>query len=177
MPIDPVSEQTCLQFVKGSHKWNKWFHPKKVFFTGRNEVVAKVMFLLVSVIPSTGGGGVLPQCMLGYHTPQEARFPPGKHAPPPREEHSGIQSMSGQYASYWNAFLFFNVYIVLERNELIKWMKFSKFRTSLQLFCMDASGLFTKFSSTNNFSSLPQKTSTQPNVKWMTRSHMMRYLT
>ena len=29
--------------------------------TGRNEVVAKVMFLLVSVILSTGG---LPQCML-----------------------------------------------------------------------------------------------------------------
>ena len=41
-----------------------------VIFTGRNEVVAKVMFLLVSVILST---------------------------------------MSGRYASYWNAFLC-NVY-------------------------------------------------------------------
>ena len=88
-------------------------------FTGRNEVVAKVMFLLVSVILSTGGGG-LPQCMLGYHPPREAHTPPGstplqeEHpseahplgiTPPPRETDSGIRSMSGRYASYWNAFL------------------------------------------------------------------------
>ena len=50
-------------------------------FTGRNEVVAKVMFLLVSVILSTGGGG-LPQCMLGNHIPREAD--------------SSIRSMSGR---------------------------------------------------------------------------------
>ena len=30
---------------------------------------------------------------------------PGK-APPPREEDCSIRSMSGRYASYWNAFLF-----------------------------------------------------------------------
>ena len=34
--------------------------------TGRNEVVAKVMFLQVCVILFMGG--CLPQCMLGYHT-------------------------------------------------------------------------------------------------------------
>ena len=37
------------------------------FITGRNEVVAKVIFLHLSVILFTGG--CLPQCMLGYHSP------------------------------------------------------------------------------------------------------------
>ena len=46
-------------------------------FTGRNEVVAKVIFLHLSVIHSVHRGG-LPQCMLGYHTP------PGPGRPPPR---------------------------------------------------------------------------------------------
>ena len=29
MPIDPVSEESSVKFVKGSHKWGKWFHPRK----------------------------------------------------------------------------------------------------------------------------------------------------
>ena len=37
-------------------------------------------------------------------TPQEADTPPKKQTPP--EAGSGIWSMSGRYASYWNAFLF-----------------------------------------------------------------------
>ena len=45
------------------------------FITGRNEVVAKVMFLQLCVILFTGGG--LPQCMLGYH-PLPRRHPPQK---------------------------------------------------------------------------------------------------
>ena len=56
-----------------------------IIFTGRNEVVAKVMFLLVSVILFTAGGGV-------------------SEADPP-EADSGIRSTSGRYASYWNALL------------------------------------------------------------------------
>ena len=52
--------------------------------TGRKEVVAKVMFLLMSVILSTGG--CLPQCMLGFH-PREQN-PLGADTPkeqtPPR---------------------------------------------------------------------------------------------
>ena len=108
--------------------------------TGRNEVVAKVMFLQASVILSTGG--CLPQCMLGYHshppgsrhphgsrhppgsrhplgadTPPGSRYPPGVDTPSradtslpreqtPQEAGSGIRSMSGRYASYWNTFLF-----------------------------------------------------------------------
>ena len=56
------------------------------FITGRNEVGAKVMFLVVSVILSTGGG--LPQCMLGYHPPAKETpcqgDPPAKETPLPR---------------------------------------------------------------------------------------------
>ena len=57
-----------------------------VFFTGRNEVVAKVIFLHLSVILFTGGGG-LPQCMLGCQPPQSRHLsqeqtpPPGKQTP------------------------------------------------------------------------------------------------
>ena len=63
-----------------------------ILITGRNKVVAKVMFLLVSVILFTGG---LPQCMLGYHTPQEqiplrSRYPPG--ADTPRSRHPPEQT-------------------------------------------------------------------------------------
>ena len=37
-------------------------------------------------------------------TPREADTPPWE-ADTPREAYSGIRSMSGRYASYWNAFL------------------------------------------------------------------------
>ena len=133
--------------------------------------MAKVIFLHLSVILFRGGVGCLPQCMLGYHTPQEqtswsrplgadtprSRHPPGadtsqeqtplgadaplgadtprsrhppeqtplqsrhtlEQTPPSRhppgadtpwEADSGIRSTSGQYASYWNAFLFFEFF-------------------------------------------------------------------
>ena len=48
--------------------------------TGRNEVVPKVMFLLMSVILLTQWG-CLPQCMLGYHPPQEQSHPLGADTP------------------------------------------------------------------------------------------------
>ena len=61
--------------------------------TARNEVVAKVMFLLVSVILLTGA---LPQCMLGYHPPADPQgadppssTPPPEADPPPTTEHTG----------------------------------------------------------------------------------------
>ena len=28
MPLDPIDESTTVQFVKGSHRWGKWFHPR-----------------------------------------------------------------------------------------------------------------------------------------------------
>ena len=62
--------------------------------TGCNEVVAKVMFLLMSVILFTGGRGCLPQCMLGYHTPLE-QTPPRADTPlgadiPPGSRHTPL---------------------------------------------------------------------------------------
>lgn len=35
MPVDEVPLETTIQFVKGSHKWGKWFHPRK-FATENN---------------------------------------------------------------------------------------------------------------------------------------------
>jgi ectoine hydroxylase-related dioxygenase (phytanoyl-CoA dioxygenase family) len=35
MPLDPVSQETCVRFVRGSHAWNRWFVPRK-FATERN---------------------------------------------------------------------------------------------------------------------------------------------
>ena len=75
-----------------------------LFITVRNSSCGKVMFSQVSVCPQ--GGGVHPLGRhphpLGRHpradTPEQT--PPGQT--PPRDGYC-----SGQYASYWNAFLFF----------------------------------------------------------------------
>ena len=100
--------------------------------TGRNEVVAKVMFLQVSVIHSVhrrrGVSGEPPSRENPPWTrenpprtretppdqgepppdqgePPNTRQTPPDQADPPQEEDCGIRSMSGRYASYWNAFL------------------------------------------------------------------------
>ena len=106
-----------------------------------NEFVAKVIFLHLFVILFTGG--CLPQCMPqcpreqtppqeqtppreqtppweqtpppGRHTSQE-QTPPPRSRPPQSRHPSGIRSMSGRYASYWNAFLFY---------LLIYWSRFT----------------------------------------------------
>ena len=120
------------------------FQPIKNIITGRNEVVAKVMFLHVCVILFTGGGPGRENPPGQGETPRAGRppsgqgDPPGRDNPPrqgdpPRQGHPprqgdppgrenpppgqgdppgqgeplpGIRSMSGRYASYWNAFLF-----------------------------------------------------------------------
>ena len=68
------------------------FRESLLLIRGRNEVVAKVMFLLVSVILLTGG---LPQCMLGYPpgaaTPQ-SRHSPGADPPPPGADPPGADT-------------------------------------------------------------------------------------
>ena len=79
------------------------------FITGRNEVVAKVIFLHLSVILFTGGGSA--SVHAGIPPPPGKHTPPGStHPAPPPEADSGIRSMSGQYASYWNAFLFWKYF-------------------------------------------------------------------
>ena len=35
MPLDPVARSTCVQFVKGSHTWGRWFVPRN-FHDARN---------------------------------------------------------------------------------------------------------------------------------------------
>ena len=95
-----------------------------------NEVWGKVMFLQLSVILFTVEE-YLGRYPLGRYTPQQVQYlgkytpwqvPPGRHTPwqvhpqagtppsryTPLAMHAGIQSTSGRYASYWNAFLFFN---------------------------------------------------------------------
>ena len=87
---------------------------------------AKVIFSQACVKNSVhrGEGGCLPHCMLGYtFPPRPGTFPPRAHPPSileqtppkpgkppradtPREADCSMQSTSGQYASYWNAFLF-----------------------------------------------------------------------
>ena len=54
---------------------------KRHIFTGRNEVVAKVIFLHLSVIHSVHRGG-LPQCMLRYHQPPWDTTTPWDQTPP-----------------------------------------------------------------------------------------------
>ena len=108
-----------------------------------NEVAAKVMFLLVSVILLTGGSASvhagIPSPLPEQTPPPQSRHPPGsrhplgsRHPPeadtplgadtpggrhrPPRAD-SGIRSMSGRYASYWNAFL---VLINRSRNRTVR---------------------------------------------------------
>ena len=83
------------------------------FLPPANEVWGKVIFSQASVILFTGGG------VHGMHAPW-AHTPPGKHTPwactPPHlrahmppDGYYEMWSMSGWYASYWNAFfLFFN---------------------------------------------------------------------
>ena len=50
-----------------------------------------------------------PRTWQGEPPPDQADTPPdlAGRTPPPREEDCSIRSMSGRYASYWNAFLFY----------------------------------------------------------------------
>ena len=81
---------------------------------------AKVIFSQACVKNSVHGGGegvCLSACWDTHTPPSGADTPPGadplprsRHHPPeqtpPRQADCSIRSMSGRYASYWNAFLF-----------------------------------------------------------------------
>ena len=71
---------TFPKFITNHHRSNPNAPP---LITGRNEVVAKVMVLLVSVILLTQGG-CLPQCILGWHFPPQCRQPQSR---PPQSRH------------------------------------------------------------------------------------------
>ena len=96
-PIDKLHEVNCnvsSVITSPTHlAFKSYYRPQTKF--------AKVMSLHVSVILSTRGGGV-PQCMLGCTPPPPSTR--GRH--PPRSSACWeIWATSGQYASYWNAFL------------------------------------------------------------------------
>ena len=119
---------TKSRSIESTKSWGK------VIFTGRNEVVAKVMFLQVCVCPQGGrvsasvhagmpyppGPGRPPRDQTDQppwdqadHPPMESppngeRPPPSgtRQTTPPREADSSIRSTSGRYTSFWNAFLF-----------------------------------------------------------------------
>ena len=74
------------------------------FLPPAKEVWGKVIFLHLSVILFTRGGGVSGQVPPGRYTPGQVH-PPGRYSPSP-SVHAWIRSTSGRYASYWNAFLF-----------------------------------------------------------------------
>ena len=87
--------------------WMNKVHKHITLTTGRNEVVAKVIFLHLSVILFTGGvcQGEPPPCQGEPPPTRQTTHPPRTRQIPPREEDCSIRSMSGLYASYWNAFL------------------------------------------------------------------------
>ena len=70
----------------------------------------------------------------GSRHPPEQTTPPSRHPPgadTPRKADSSIQSMSGRYASYWNAFLF--AYKITKAFGLPKQSLFSNYRVMLLL--------------------------------------------
>ena len=80
-----------------------------IFLPPTNEVWGKVMFLLMCVILFRGGGGLPPggrQSALGVchrggsESSGSSHSGGGQTTPPPPQN-----KKSGQYASYWNAFL------------------------------------------------------------------------
>ena len=94
------------------------FKPITCVFTGRNEVVAKEMFLQVCVCPQGWEGVCLSACWdatppgtrqtppgPGRHPWDQAGTPPDQAGTPLQQADSSIRSTSGRYASYWNAFL------------------------------------------------------------------------
>ena len=94
--------------MKNYKPWNVYF------IIGRNEVVAKVIFLHLSVILFTEGGsasvhaGTPPPSRpppRSRHTPSIDTPPGTRHPPAPDTPRRTVKWAAG-YASYWNAFLF-----------------------------------------------------------------------
>ena len=89
----PVSCNACLSFRDDLNSLHGTCSPAELIFTGRNEVVAKVMFLLVSVILLTGGVSASVHAGIPHPPPQSrhSQTPPGSRHPlvadTPRSRH------------------------------------------------------------------------------------------
>ena len=95
-------------------------------FTARNSSCRKVMFSQACAIPFVHGGVGFPACITDHMT-REVCIPGGLHPvwvcigggvvciqvglSRPHLGYYGIRSKNRQYASYWNAFLFFTILI------------------------------------------------------------------
>ena len=84
---------------------------------------SKVIFSQASAILSTGGGGCMDRGVCGWGGMHGCGGMRGReggmldmHAPKDRYYGYGIRSMSGRYASYWNAFLLQGIIIVNKFN-------------------------------------------------------------
>lgn len=49
MPVDPVSLNSSLQLVSGSHRWGKWFIPRK--FATQNDYISDFPIDLYESVP------------------------------------------------------------------------------------------------------------------------------
>ena len=116
-------------------------------FTGRNEVVAKVIFLHLFVILFTGGG-CLPQCMLGYppreqtprsrHPPEQtlpgadtpqSRHPPGKQTLAYDQwaagmHPTGMHSCNNEHVKYHQDVIVLNRYVLTTAHKRSLWRLF-----------------------------------------------------
>ena len=71
--------------------------------------------------------------------PLGSRHPPSRHPPPKKNAGSGIRSMSGRYASYWNAFLLI-LYLVETRRD-------GDYSTGFVLFASQTNSVSVRFTS------------------------------
>ena len=112
--LAPLETQSISVFFKSTKHYQKLTCEINLVFVRylppANEVWGKVMFLHMSVILFTGGW-VSAHCMLRHTPPWADTPPPGYY---------GIQSTSGWYASYWNAYLliFFKTFIRIYPNAV-----------------------------------------------------------
>ena len=81
------------------------FNLNIVLFTGRNEGCGQG-YVFTRVCDSVHRGGICLSACWDTTTPLWEGGTPQEGSTPPKEAPPGIRSMSGPYASYWNAFLF-----------------------------------------------------------------------
>ena len=109
IPFDRVKFRMTT-FAQESTRLSCWLQVVK-FLPPANEICGKVMFLHVSVILSRRGVRAMhapllctpPSTHAPHHACPSATHAPCQTCPPPRMPPPTIWSMSGRYASYWNA--------------------------------------------------------------------------
>ena len=90
--------------------------------TVRKRSCRKVMFLYLSVSHSVHGGGASDSVYAGIPLPGRHTIPLDRHSPwadaPGRHPPLADGYCSGWYASYWNAFLFYEIFFKRKKKEI-----------------------------------------------------------